>query len=263
MLPQVTHYLQFGHQGLENIFVGVGIQSFNGHCGLGFILFDSWTHFIIGHTITVQFLDNEMIISTFAISTISTHLHSKKEERLNVKNVFFVNNYLDIYSDRKQSPPWPCRMPRLLSACPRWASRSGTQWSCRRGGDRSGNVSHHSNNLSPFIVWQFDRVGQIHDQSVGEDLVRESRGRCAGINWFRISVDEELQLRLRQQFLGVLEIFTINRYFDKDMVDGYYFVLLEVVECESHHHEHSDEKKWQSHEHRFTNFAGVCHIKIF
>ena len=41
MLPQVTHYLQLGHQGLENIFVGVGIQSFNGHCGLGFILFDS------------------------------------------------------------------------------------------------------------------------------------------------------------------------------------------------------------------------------
>ena len=112
-------------------------------------------------------------------------------------------------------------------------------------------------------VWQFDRVGQIHDQSAGEDLVRESRGRCAGINWFRISVDEELQLRLRQQFLSVLEIFTINRYFDKDMVDGYYFVLLEVVECESHHHEHSDEKKWQSHQHRFTNFAGVCHIKYF
>ena len=43
-----------------------------------------------------------MIISTFAISTISTHLHSKKEERLNVRNVFFVNNYLDILT--KSSP---------------------------------------------------------------------------------------------------------------------------------------------------------------
>ena len=41
MLPQVTHYLQLGHQGLENIFVGVGIQSFDSHCGLGFILFNS------------------------------------------------------------------------------------------------------------------------------------------------------------------------------------------------------------------------------
>ena len=43
MFPQVAHYLQLGHQGLEDVFIGVWVESFDGNCSLRLVFFNSFT----------------------------------------------------------------------------------------------------------------------------------------------------------------------------------------------------------------------------
>ena len=43
MFPQVGHYLQLGHEGLEDVFIGVWVESFDGNCSLRLVFFNSFT----------------------------------------------------------------------------------------------------------------------------------------------------------------------------------------------------------------------------